>query len=191
MLPDSLDSDRAVSPVIGVILMVAITVTLAAVVGAFVMGIGGELMQPAPQVTMEAGDADINLTYSRSTDYVDRPQDNGQDILYIEHRGGDELAYNELRIVIEKRDGDLKYVERNFSKRGIYVASVGVPTNNIVWKQGPFPSNESFTVGERIILTEEEGDSGSDVDIPEGDYKITVIHRPTQSVVDSAIINIK
>ncbi|MDX1747991.1 MAG: type IV pilin N-terminal domain-containing protein, partial [Halobacteriales archaeon] len=32
--------DDAVSPVIGVILMVAITVILAAVIGAFVLGIG-------------------------------------------------------------------------------------------------------------------------------------------------------
>lgn len=34
------DDDRAVSPVIGVILMVAITVILAAVIAAFVLGIG-------------------------------------------------------------------------------------------------------------------------------------------------------
>ncbi|MFC6795396.1 type IV pilin [Halobaculum halobium] len=32
------DDDRAVSPVIGVILMVAITVILAAVIGSFVLG---------------------------------------------------------------------------------------------------------------------------------------------------------
>jgi|AntDeeMetagen134_2_1112570.scaffolds.fasta_scaffold05801_2 flagellin-like protein len=36
------DDDRAVSPVIGVILMVAITVILAAVIGAFVIGIGSD-----------------------------------------------------------------------------------------------------------------------------------------------------
>ena len=35
--------ERAVSPVIGVILMVAITVILAAVIGAFVFGMGGSL----------------------------------------------------------------------------------------------------------------------------------------------------
>jgi flagellin-like protein len=35
--------DRGVSPVIGVILMVAITVILAAVIGAFVLGLGDDL----------------------------------------------------------------------------------------------------------------------------------------------------
>ena len=37
---ERIDADRGVSPVIGVILMVAITVILAAVIGAFVMGMG-------------------------------------------------------------------------------------------------------------------------------------------------------
>lgn len=39
---DGAQPDRAVSPVIGVILMVAITVILAAVIGAFVLGLGQE-----------------------------------------------------------------------------------------------------------------------------------------------------
>ncbi|MFC7212451.1 type IV pilin [Natronoarchaeum sp. GCM10025321] len=42
------DDERAVSPVIGVILMVAITVILAAVIGAFVIGIGDD-QQEVPQ----------------------------------------------------------------------------------------------------------------------------------------------
>lgn len=37
------DSERAVSPVIGVILMVAITVILAAVIGTFVLGLGNSI----------------------------------------------------------------------------------------------------------------------------------------------------
>ncbi|MEF8771344.1 type IV pilin N-terminal domain-containing protein [Halodesulfurarchaeum sp.] len=45
-------NDRGVSPVIGVILMVAITVILAAVIGSFVLGIGGDIEQ-APQASLE------------------------------------------------------------------------------------------------------------------------------------------
>jgi|AntRauTorcE11898_2_1112593.scaffolds.fasta_scaffold08805_4 flagellin-like protein len=50
--------ENAVSPVIGVILMVAITVILAAVIGAFVLGIGGS-QETAPQASFQwnsAGD---------------------------------------------------------------------------------------------------------------------------------------
>ncbi|WP_424015697.1 type IV pilin [Halorubrum xinjiangense] len=45
--------DRAVSPVIGVILMVAITVILAAVIGTFVLGLGDQLGDTAPQASFE------------------------------------------------------------------------------------------------------------------------------------------
>jgi len=49
--------DDAVSPVIGVILMVAITVILAAVIGAFVLDIGGS-QESAPQVQWDWADED-------------------------------------------------------------------------------------------------------------------------------------
>ncbi|MFC7167748.1 type IV pilin [Halospeciosus flavus] len=69
--------------------MVAITVTLAAVVGAFVMGVGDELIQPAPQVTMEVADADEKVDFIGDDD--DRTA-NGEKVLQIEHRGGDKLS---------------------------------------------------------------------------------------------------
>jgi len=46
-----INEDRAVSPVIGVILMVAITVILAAVIGTFVLGLGDQLQTTAPQAS--------------------------------------------------------------------------------------------------------------------------------------------
>ena len=47
-----LKQDRAVSPVIGVVLMVAITVILAAVIASLVLGFGGEADDPAPNPTL-------------------------------------------------------------------------------------------------------------------------------------------
>lgn len=69
--------DRGVSPVIGVILMVAITVILAAVIGAFVLGLGDDLGSssgPQAQLSFD-GDADE---------------------LTISHNGGDALEDAEL-----------------------------------------------------------------------------------------------
>jgi len=63
--------DDAVSPVIGVILMVAITVILAAVIGAFVLDIGGS-QESAPQVQWDWAD-------------------NGSGVS-VEHGGGDSLS---------------------------------------------------------------------------------------------------
>ena len=45
------DEEDAVSPVIGVILMVAITVILAAVIGTFVLGLGDQVQNNAPQAS--------------------------------------------------------------------------------------------------------------------------------------------
>ena len=50
--------EDAVSPVIGVILMVAITVILAAVIGAFVLGIGGSQSE-TPQASFGIQGSDI------------------------------------------------------------------------------------------------------------------------------------
>jgi flagellin-like protein len=58
--------ERAVSPVIGVILMVAITVILAAVIGTFVLGLGDQVSETAPQaqLTFEFdGDRHLNITH--------------------------------------------------------------------------------------------------------------------------------
>jgi flagellin-like protein len=57
---ERIDADRGVSPVIGVILMVAITVILAAVIGAFVMGMGQNVNE-----NVNAG-ADVQVTNSSS-----------------------------------------------------------------------------------------------------------------------------
>jgi len=71
--------DDAVSPVIGVILMVAITVILAAVIGAFVLDIGGS-QQQVPQVSW------------------DFQQD--ADDLTIAHDGGGAVAADNLEVQI-------------------------------------------------------------------------------------------
>ncbi|WP_425492262.1 type IV pilin [Halovivax gelatinilyticus] len=58
------DDKRAVSPVIGVILMVAITVILAAVIAAFVMDIGpGSESTPNSQIDISVDDDTISFSH--------------------------------------------------------------------------------------------------------------------------------
>ena len=65
------EDERAVSPVIGVILMVAITVILAAVIAAFVLDIGdtGEPVQANIDVSVDdtGDDTDVELTVTDAT----------------------------------------------------------------------------------------------------------------------------
>ena len=62
--------EEAVSPVIGVILMVAITVILAAVIGAFVFGMGGSLKKTyiVAATASQSGSDDIVVTYNGGPD---------------------------------------------------------------------------------------------------------------------------
>jgi flagellin-like protein len=60
------ESERAVSPVIGVILMVAITVILAAVIGTFVLGLGDQVQETSPNAQWnwdQPGDQVLDLTH--------------------------------------------------------------------------------------------------------------------------------
>jgi flagellin-like protein len=60
--------DKAVSPVIGVILMVAITVILAAVIASFVLGLGDQTGERAPQFTIECDTSDDTITHGGGED---------------------------------------------------------------------------------------------------------------------------
>ncbi|WP_158056549.1 type IV pilin [Halorussus halophilus] len=57
-IKQKLTEDRGVSPVIGVILMVAITVILAAIIGTFVLGLGKNVQTNASAGVTEAGNSD-------------------------------------------------------------------------------------------------------------------------------------
>jgi len=75
--------DDAVSPVIGVILMVAITVILAAVIASFVLGLGDQAAQDTPRASFE-------FTYDGSGGGTS-PSYGGDADLTITHTGGDAI----------------------------------------------------------------------------------------------------
>jgi flagellin-like protein len=74
-----LSDDKAVSPVIGVILMVAITVILAAVIGTFVLGLGESVSQNA-NAGVNVEDGNVTLTsLGSNTDGVACIQSDGSE----------------------------------------------------------------------------------------------------------------
>ena len=83
------DDERAVSPVIGVILMVAITVILAAVIGAFVLQLGDSVSQTAPQASIG----------------VDSITADDNEIV-LRHSGGDTVEWDETQLIVEKEGAD-------------------------------------------------------------------------------------
>lgn len=93
------DSERGVSPVIGVILMVAITVILAAVIGAFVLGLGDQVSNNAPQASFG----------------FDFEEDGGESNVTVTHDGGDDIDESAIKVTIDGQeeypatDGDFSY----------------------------------------------------------------------------------
>ncbi|GGL33880.1 hypothetical protein GCM10009037_16860 [Halarchaeum grantii] len=86
--------DRAVSPVIGVILMVAITVILAAVIGTFVLGLGNQVGNNAPQATFD---------YDYSGDF---PSDGSNTAwINITHQSGQSLDPSSLTVTTTADNG--------------------------------------------------------------------------------------
>lgn len=90
--------DRAVSPVIGVILMVAITVILAAVIGTFVLGIGSDI-EAAPSASISI-DGNSSFVHDGDT----------QRLATIEHRGGDRMQADDLEVVVRADGNTVRFV---------------------------------------------------------------------------------
>ena len=80
------DATRAVSPVIGLILMVAIVVVLATVIGAYFVGFSEQEPTQAPQVAIVA-------------DYSERTDGNGE-YLNLSFESGDTLERGDLSLVV-------------------------------------------------------------------------------------------
>jgi FlaG/FlaF family flagellin (archaellin) len=78
-------ADDAVSSVLGVVLMVAVTIILAAVIGTFVLGIGADLTDSSPSTQWEFSE---NLNGS------------GNGSLVILHGGGEDVDKSDIEITI-------------------------------------------------------------------------------------------
>jgi flagellin-like protein len=90
--------DDAVSPVIGVILMVAITVILAAVIGTFVLGLGDQVSNTSPQASFSF-DFDANTAGNTcNTDDLNDATGTDTGELMITHDGGDGIEDTQLSI---------------------------------------------------------------------------------------------
>ena len=182
---------KGVSPVIGVILMVAITVILAAVIASFVFGMGSKI-KAAPNVQLVLSDAEDKLDSQNDV------------ILYIEHYGGDTLKCEELKIkVYDKTQNRVGVLEWN-SQYNVFEGSFGngnlvIPVNttfnggfqtNVYYSEGNFSvqsqdgirytvtANGVIQVGDVVALVED-----SNLFTNNATIEIQIIHIPTNSII--------
>jgi len=133
-LKELFTEDRGVSPVIGVILMVAITVILAAVIGAFVLGLGDQASSSAPQASF-------------SFDY----DDDGDGTVTVTHEGGDTIPDNELNLTASG-DGIGDYSEN-------WEGPVSAGSSDTI--NGSDGEGDKFEEGDTVRVVWSSGDSSS------------------------------
>lgn len=132
-------ADRAASSVVAVVLMVAVTVVLAAVVGSFVLGLGSSLDQrTSPSATFEINE----------TDLPDSPPNNAT----ITHRTGDDITTERLTVT-----GDIENSGASVSN----LASTGLGDGTMSAGDSieVSPSEDSGTI--RVVWSSQEGESSA------------------------------
>jgi flagellin-like protein len=93
------DDESAVSPVIGVILMVAITVILAAVIATFVLGLGDQVSSTAPQASFDTDFNSTEVTNLEAQDALNNTDGNTYDgTLTFTHSGGASIQADRLNL---------------------------------------------------------------------------------------------
>lgn len=130
--------DRAVSPVIGVILMVAITVILAAVIGTFVLGLGDSLgdSQPTAQLSVDVDESGNNVT--------------------ISHDGGDGIDLDDVDIVARNGSSTVGNAETISNISGVSDDRLTVGESVTLKYSGSSPGVDNiriiYTPGDSILL---------------------------------------
>jgi flagellin-like protein len=151
-LKELLTEDDAVSPVIGVILMVAITVILAAVIASFVLGLGDQAQQNTPQASFSY-DYDTSGTNSWTGSPAPTLANDGtsgnEGYVTITHDGGDTIEAGRLSV------------------------SDGTDTLQFAGSDSPYSSSSEITAGTtttteidnndeiNLVYTNEGGDSSA------------------------------
>jgi len=139
-------NEKAVSPVIGVILMVAITVILAAVIASFVFGMGAKAPKTAPQAQLALSDANDQIGNSPS----------GQvDVFTITHNGGDSIACSNIKIFVYNQNELIDTL--TYSTSGNFTGTQGLDslTN--------FSSDDRFDPGEIMVIYEDVAEIDPDI----------------------------
>lgn len=167
---------KGISPVIGVILMVAITVVMAAAIASFVFGMGTKI-RAAPNAQLMLSDHEDVIN-------TDGDKDN---LVYISHIGGDTLKCDELKIKVTNKGTDTSYVltwdstEKYFKDSGnnlvLYVDSNKTGLGNKYY----ITTSGLLQVGDTATLSE-NGDVDFVNAVP-ATLEIQIIHIPSNTII--------
>jgi flagellin-like protein len=170
--PSATGGRRAVSPVIGVILMVAIVVILAAIVGTFVTSFGDDPATRQPN---------LKFTF----EFEDDAGPNGEDTFHIVHDGGETIYVGPSDESSSVAAGDIyiladePYEDDTFGGGGYECPSLGGPPDNY---RCSFNFDNDFRVpGDEMTAGERFTVYGADGSTPFESATVKILYRPENS----------
>ncbi|WP_436901905.1 type IV pilin [Halovenus halobia] len=147
-LKQLLTDDDAVSPVIGVILMVAITVILAAVIATFVLGLGEQVSDTAPNANFQF-------------DYNDSVSVGANENVTITHTSGPAIEASTLSVGGPGVNSSVGFTETRIDQFGPN-DEISAGDSLTVVGNGTYPEDVTFTNGETVsVIWSSEGDSAT------------------------------
>ena len=150
------EEDEAVSAVIGVILMVAITVAIAATVYVYISGLGGSNVT-APTVTLKVVDGSASASGGVIADNAE--------CYRLEHAGGDVITFSDLKI---------QYRDTGASSWTTLEVAEGVDEDDFDYAA----ALTTMSVGDSLSILADHV-AGT----PVGSYDWRIIHNPSQAII--------
>lgn len=174
--PSSGRADRAVSPVVGVVLMVAITVVLSASVGAFVINMGSTIGRTPPQATLNVADAPEDFDGEEFNDF--------QDFIVIQHGGGDRFLLADISIIIRWASSNEKVFSLIQSEGDNHLDS---GSWNVTLDGSPVSPETVLEPGDILTISYDRIDDDSVT--YEVFYDVLVLdHRTDKPIVDTSVM---
>jgi len=143
-IKELLNDDNAVSPVIGVILMVAITVILAAVIASFVLGLGDQAQNTTPTASFNF---DWDDSTSSTSDLKNTSDSSGSE-LTITHDSGDDLESENLEIKDDDGQSVSPFTGTVSAGTSVTIGAGNDDTVRIIWTDPEGGSTSTLTTYE-------------------------------------------
>lgn len=167
-------NDRAVVPVIGIILLVAITLVLAAVVATFVLDLGANVGNTGPTASVTVRDA------------AD-PMADGNQFVVMEHRSGNDLEMNTILIRV-RYDTNRSIIDT--WEGGTWEAG---KFENTTLNDGSLTTSDTWMTGDviKFDVAADTDDISNDADFtPGAKYQFQIVDTSTDNMVANVVVTI-
>ena len=134
MIPTLVDDETGVSPVIGVILMVAVTVIIAAVIGSSALGLGNSVSETAPQAQFSAETGEVTMTDGAGNFETFT-------LMNITHGGGEAVDVDDIHMTVDGKQA--------------YTYSPDIVDNHdnpVVLDIGDLQSDNTLSAGDEVLI---------------------------------------